>query len=82
KLDTVDQLEAVKLEKFPRFTDIITYGGSIYFMQEHLGFGNELVVEDDGTMADTPEVQAMPTYPNDGSIAVVDGKLIVKLGEE
>ncbi len=82
KIDNVDQLEAVKLEKFPRFTDIITYGGSRYFMQEHLGFGNELLIEDDGTYADNPTVKAMPTYPNDGAIAVVDGKLIVKLGEE
>lgn len=81
KVDPVDQLEAVQLEKYPRFTDIITYGGSRYFMQEHLGFGNDLLIEDDGTYADSAEVQAMPTYPNDGSIAVIDGKVIVKLGE-
>ena len=80
-MDSVDQLEAVQLEKYPRFTDIITYGGSRYFMQEHLGFGNDLLIEDDGTYADSAEVQAMPTYPNDGSIAVIDGKVIVKLGE-
>lgn len=81
KVDTDDQLEAIKLEKFPRFTDIITYGGSRYFMQEHLGFGNDLLIEDDGTIAAQADVQAMPTYPNDGSIKVLDNKIIVKLGE-
>ncbi len=82
KVDPVDQLEAIQLEKYPRFTDIITYGGSRFFMQEHLGFGNGLLIEDDGTVAAEPEVQAMPTYPNDGSIAVIDGRVIVKLGDE
>ena len=81
KVDADDQLEAIKLEKFPRFTDIITYGGSKYFMQEHLGFGNDLLVEDDGTVAAEAEVQAMPTYPDDGSIKVIDNRIIVKLGE-
>lgn len=81
KVDADDQLEAIKLEKFPRFTDIVTYGGSRYFMQEHLGFGNDFLIEDDGTVAAEPEVQAMPTYPNDGAISVIDGRVIVKLGE-
>lgn len=81
KVDSDDQLEAIKLEKYPRFTDIITYGGSRYFLQEHLGFGNDLLIEDDGTVAAEPEVQAMPIYPNDGSIAVLNGRVIVKLGE-
>ena len=81
KVDADDQLEAIKLEKFPRFTDIITYGGSRYFMQEHLGFGNDLLIEDDGTIAAQADVQAMPTYPDDGSIKVLDNKIIVKLGE-
>ena len=44
-------------------------------------FVGDLLIEDDGTYADSAEVQAMPTYPNDGSIAVIDGKVIVKLGE-
>ena len=77
----MDQLEAVKLEKFPRFTDLIAYGGSKYFMQEHIGFGNDLLKEDDGTVAEESAVKAMPTYPNDGSIQVIDGRVIVKLGE-
>ena len=82
KIDKIDQFEAIQLEKYPRFTDIITYGGSIYFMQEHVGFGSDTLSYDDGTLAADPQVQAMPTYPNDGAIAIIDGKVIVKLGEE
>ena len=72
--------EAVKIDKFPRYTDLVKYEGSIYFLREHLGFGNEHVIVDDGTVGAETEVQLMPTYPNDGAIAVIDGKVIVKLG--
>ena len=27
---------------------------------------------------DNPEVEAMPTYPNEGSIKVIDGVIVVK----
>ena len=30
---------------------------------------------------DTKEVQAMPFYPDDGSIRVVDGTVVVRLSE-
>ena len=80
-VDNMEQLDAVKIEKFPRYTDLVRYEGSIYFLREHLGFGNDLVIVDDGTVASEPAVEAMPTYPNDGAIAVVDGRVIVKLGE-
>lgn len=80
-VDNTEQLDAVKLEKYPRYTDIVTYAGSIFFIREHLGFGNDKVIEDDGTVAAEAEVSAMPTYPNEGSIAVVDNRVIVKLGE-
>lgn len=80
-VDNNEQLDAIKLEKFPRYTDIVRYGGSIYFMREHIGFGNEHVIEDDGTVASETAVQKMPTYPNDGSIAVVNDRVIVKLGK-
>ncbi|SCZ81178.1 glucosyltransferase domain-containing protein [Pseudobutyrivibrio xylanivorans] len=80
-VDNSDQLDAVKIEKFPRYTDLVSYEGSLFFMREHLGFGNEKVSVDDGTVAQEAAVKAMPTYPNDGSIAIVDGRVIVKLGE-
>ena len=80
-VDNMEQLDAVKIEKFPRYTDLVRYEGSIYFLREHLGFGNENVIVDDGKLASNSKVKAMPTYPNDGAIAVMDGKVIVKLGE-
>ena len=30
----------------------------------------------------SPEFQAMPLYPNDGSVAILDGRVVVKLQEE
>ena len=60
---------------------MVRYEGSIYFLREHLGFGNDKVIIDDGTVAGEAAVQSMPTYPNYGAIAVVDGRVIVKLGE-
>ncbi|SCY26828.1 Glucosyl transferase GtrII [Pseudobutyrivibrio sp. AR14] len=80
-VDDNEELDAIKIEKFPVYSDLVTYGSAINFMQEHCGFGNEKVVVDDGTLAKEESVQAMPTYPDYGSIAVVDGKLIVKFGE-
>ena len=80
-VDHNEELDAVKIDKFPRYTDLVRYEGSIYFLREHLGFGNDNVIVDDGEVASKDEVKSMPTYPNDGAIAVVDGKVIVKLGE-
>lgn len=81
KVDDEDELEAIKIEKFPRYQELVTYGSAINFMQEHCGFGNDLVQIDDGTVASQSAVQAMPCYPDDGSIAVVDGKVVVKFGK-
>lgn len=81
KVDNVDQLDAIKLDKFPRYTDLVQYAGSIHFIREHIGFGNENVIVDEGEVAAEEAVKSMPTYPNDGSIAVVDGRVIVKLGD-
>lgn len=80
-VDDNEELDAIKIEKFPVYSDLVTYGSAINFMQEHCGFGNERVVIDDGTLAEEESVQAMPTYPDYGSISVVDGKVVVKFGE-
>lgn len=48
-------------------------------------FSNDnLRIEDsngDINVSDMPEVKAMPTYPNDGSIAIIDDMVVVKMGE-
>lgn len=79
--DTSEQLEAIKIEKFPYYTELVSNGSILDFMREHCGFGNELVSIDDGMLAVDPEIEAMPAYPDDGSIAVIDGKVIVKFGD-
>lgn len=80
-VDDNEELDAIKIDKFPVYSDLVTYGSAINFMQEHCGFGNDKVSIDDGTMAGNSKVQAMPTYPDYGSISVVDGKVVVKFGE-
>lgn len=79
--DTNEQLDAIKIEKFPYYTDLVSGSSILYFMREHCGFGNELLSIDDGSLASEPNIAAMPAYPDDGSIAVVDGKVIVKFGD-
>ncbi len=81
RVDDNEELDAVKIEKFPVYSDLVTYGSAIEFMQEHCGFGNEKVSMDDGSMSSNSIVQAMPTYPDYGSISVVDDKIVVKFGK-
>jgi hypothetical protein len=64
---------------------MINGGVNIQFLRDHLGFGNEKVIIEDKysnhEYANMPEVKTMPVYPNDGGIKVVDGMIIVKMGE-
>lgn len=77
-----EQMDGVKLEKYYNSLDnMIRYSGTLDFIREHCGYGNELVSVDDGSYAELAEVKAMPTYPNDGGIAIIDNTLIVKFGE-
>ena len=80
-ISPLEQLDGIQLEKYPNLEELVTYSGSIHFMREHVGFGNDNVIIDEGELADDATVKAMPCYPDDGSIAVVDGRLIVKLGQ-
>ena len=81
KIDDGGQLDIIQVAKYPDYLTILSNGGSINFAKEHIGFGNDLVIVDDGTVAAKEEVQSMPTYPNDGSIQIIDGQVVVKLGE-
>ena len=52
------------------------------YMSHYLGFQQpEAAGETVDALADTPEVRAMPCYPDDGSIKVVGGCIVVKLEE-
>lgn len=81
KVDNMDQLEAIKIAKYPDYKTILQAASNMYFFREHIGFGNDLVVIDDGTMARDSFVVNMPSYPNEGSIRLYNNKMIVKLGE-
>ena len=47
------------------------------FLQRWCGFGSEIIYETE-PYAGWPEVQAMPSYPADGSIQVLHGLVVVK----
>lgn len=50
------------------------------YMASYLGFHQPTAPDEKASeLADFPEVRAMPCYPDDGSIRVIDGYLIVKL---
>lgn len=77
-----EQMDGVKLEKYYNsLEDMLRHGCSLDFIREHCGYGNELVSLDEGSYMSKAEVKAMPTYPNDGSIAIVDDTLVVKFSE-
>ena len=79
-----EELDGIQLEKYYNsLEEMINFGVNVQFMRDHLGIGNDqIIIDDDNEYAELPEVKAMPTYPNDGGIAVVDGKVIVKMGEK
>ena len=77
-----EELDGIQLEKYYNsLREMINFGVNVQFMRDHLGIGNEnIVIDDDNEYANLPKVKAMPVYPNEGGIAVVDGVIIVKMG--
>ena len=50
------------------------------YMSHYMGFHQPTASDDTArALADTPEVRAMPCYPDDGSMKIVDGYIVVKL---
>ncbi len=60
--------------------DIVNDADPVLFMRINLGFGNDNIKADDGTYSEMPKVQGMPVYPDYGSVRVIDGAVIVKIG--
>jgi len=80
-------LDGIQLEKYYNtLEEMLNEGVNIQYLRDHIGIGNDnMYIEDpnvETTVADMPEVQAMPTYPNDGSIKIIDDMLVVKMGEQ
>lgn len=57
----------------------VNYFNNIYLWSSYLGYTPNIIeMKDSGYLKNNPEVESMPTYPNDGSIKIVDGMVIVK----
>lgn len=52
---------------------------SAYLLKYYCGFDAEYVSVDEMSMNTQKEINDMPTYPNDGSIKVIDGVVVVKI---
>ena len=81
-----EEFDGIQLEKYYNsLEEMLNYGVNIQYLRDHIGIGNEnMYIEDanqDTTVSDMPEVKAMPIYPNDGSIQIIDDMLVVKMGE-
>ncbi len=81
-----DEMGGIQLEKYYNsLEEMLNEGVNIQYLRDHIGIGNEnLRIEDpnqDTTVSDMPEVKAMPTYPNEGGIAIIDDMVVVKMGE-
>ena len=54
-----------------------------YYLSDWLNFPvDELSEETMLAISDSPEFQAMPLYPAQGSVQVLDGRVVVRMGEE
>ncbi|MCR5606144.1 MAG: hypothetical protein K6F69_04930 [Treponema sp.] len=78
-----EEMDGIQLEKYYNSLEEMINGGvNVQFMRDHLGIGNEhIIFDDDNEYASIAEVKNMPVYPNEGGIAVIDGKVIVKMSQ-
>lgn len=75
-LDSINVTGAVSMRDF---RGSYTYGS---FLRVYLGFPDPVYLDDSDVvkaMAERPEVAAMPLYPQEGSIKVIDDIVVVKL---
>jgi len=81
-LDPTPQLDTVNMTGLLDFGDyrtLYTYG---HFLQYYLGFSGDVYLdgsEQVTALSALPQVQAMPLYPAAGSVALIDGTVVVKL---
>ena len=74
-----DRKAIIKTPRTPHYGQLINNYAWKLFVQTWCGYIPELVEKEDAeALAQTPEVQAMPSYPDDGSIKVINGVVIVK----
>ena len=82
ELANKEQMDGIQLEKYYNsLEEMINYGVNIQFMRDHLGVGNDkIIIDEENEYAQETEIKKMPVYPNEGGIAIVDGRVIVKMG--
>ena len=74
---SLEELDFIHLNTYEGSSGDFMHMTREYFLQNWLGFkvrwygGTELL--------SNPEVQAMPAYPAEGSIRIIDGVVVVKL---
>lgn len=84
-LNATPQLDDVKLigvYDMPGFRTTYTYG---HFLRYYLGFPSEVYTgktETAAALAASETVQAMPVYPQSGSIQIIDNMVVVKLSND
>lgn len=55
---------------------------NLYLITKYLGYAPEFCgYEENVAWMEKPEVIAMPSYPNDGAIQIIDGTIIVKISD-
>lgn len=83
--DTISDSAFYKNDEFKRYNfegrsqDLVNVYSREYFLRRYLGF-NQMIVEEENIEEDMQgEIGTMAVYPDDGSIRMIGGKIIVKL---
>lgn len=57
----------------------VNYFNNIYLWTSYLGYTPEIIeFRDSNYLFDNPEIVNMPQYPNDGSIKIIDGMVVIR----
>ena len=80
-LETVELTSDLRLYS-GQDTNINDYSSNIY-LQQFCGFNQETLddSESNDLYRNSKEIQSMPNYPNDGSIKIIDGVIVVKFAD-
>lgn len=60
----------------------VNYFNNVYLWTSYLGYTPEIIeFRDSYYLKEIDEINKMPCYPNDGSIAIIDGMVVIKASE-
>lgn len=72
------ELRDIKIEPYGNLYDYLNNYRWYFFMNDWCGYEPVVESDIDNPILDTEEYQQMPHYPDDGSIKIIDEKIIVK----